>query len=1814
MSTTPEQIATALRASVKEAERLRRHNHELVEAVKEPIAIVGMACRYPGADSPEQLWELIDGGGESISKFPSDRGWDLERLYDPDPDSVKTCYAREGGFLADVADFDPGFFGISPYEARVMDPQQRLILEASWEALEVAGLDPHSLRKTRSGVFAGVLSQDYGLTDLGITAGMTTSIVSGRVAYTLGLEGPAVTVDTACSSSLVTLHLAAQALRGRECDLALAGGVTVMATPSGLIYSSRQRGLAPDGRCKSFAEAADGAGLSEGVGMLVLERLSDAQANRHEVLAVVRGSAVNQDGASNGLTAPNGPSQERVIRQALANAGLAPADIDMVEAHGTGTTLGDPIEAGALLATYGQEREEPLKLGSIKSNIGHTQAAAGVAGVIKAVMAMREGVMPKTLHVDKPSSKVDWQAGKVELLTEAHEWQANGRPRRAAVSSFGVSGTNAHVILEEAPAAVPIDEEVKPGEGASPATEPPLPSGPFPLLLSAKSEAALSAQAERLTEHLRQNPELEPLDLACSLATTRSAFEHRAVALATDRQAALEGLGAIATGEDHPAVCRARAGGAAKAPVFLFPGQGSQWQGMAAELLGASTTFERSLRTCDEALSEYLDWSVCDVLTDADGAPLMESVEVIQPVIFAVAVALAELWRSCGVHPAAVAGHSQGEIPAAYVAGAISLSDAVRLSVLRSQIMGKLASEGVMISVALSVEQLAARIASLQGRIEVAAENGPSSTILSADRRAADELLAQCAAEGVRTGEIQASLPSHSTWVEPLREEVLEALAPISPRSSEVPFYSTVTGEVLDTAELDAEYWYRNLRQPVRFEAVTRRLLEQGHRVLIEISSHPVFALALGQTVEDALPDAERASVLATLRRDQGGPDRFALSLAEAHAAGAEVHWESFFAGSGASAVKLPTYPFQRKRYWQSANGRGDVRSTGQSPAEHPLLSAIVDDPKGEGVTLTGRLSLQSHPWLADHAVSGTVLLPGTAFVEMALRAAEEVGCRSVEELTLQAPLTFSGQGAVRLQVSVSGAGEDGRREVEIFSTPEDEEEPEWTCHAQGVIGSESPLAPEPLRAWPPEGAEPLEVDGVYERLADFGFEYGQAFQGARAAWRKGGELFVEVALQAEQLREAERFGVHPALLDSAGHVGIDVALAGAGNGTEDRPSLPFAWRGASRFSAGAGALRVCARAEGDGGGVHAFDESGNPVFSVESVVLRKLDPNLLQAATTRLLPLYRLEWVEAALPDADDPSPELVLERVPEKEGSLPSTAHATALWALQRAQEWIAAPPSNDARLALLTKAAIAAAPDDDPDMNAASVWGLLRTAQSEHPDRFCLIDSDESEASRENLPAALALLADEPQIALRQGKALVPRLARADIEDDSSAAPADPERTILITGGTSGLGALIARHLAERHGARHLLLASRSGEGAEGAMELKEELERLGAEATIAACDVADRSQLEALLASIPAEHPLGTVIHSAAQLDDGVLDLLDGERLRAVMRPKVDASWHLHELTAELDLARFVLFSSAIGTFGGAGQANYAAANAFLDALAAHRRARGLPAVSLAWGGWNLRTEMVSSLSEADLTRMQRFGISALDLEVGLTLFDIASGSTEPLLVPVQLDNGALRRRASLGTLPAIFRGLVRFQGGVERRQESLAKRLAGVPESEREDLVLNLVRTHAAAVLGHATAESIEAKSAFSELGFDSLAAVEMRNRLNAATGLRLPPTLVFDHPTAASVAAHLLTEVEPQREPAAGEAIGREAEEAISRLAAAIPSIREDERARVAVGSRLRELLVELAGAARDENGGADLTAMSNEEMFELIDHELGTS
>ncbi|MEU5431275.1 SDR family NAD(P)-dependent oxidoreductase, partial [Streptomyces olivoreticuli] len=1987
-----EQLVEYLRRVTTELHDTKQRLRQVEDRRLEPVAVVGMACRLPGGvASPEDLWDLIGAGKDAIEDFPTDRGWDLEALYHPDPAHYGTSYVRHGGFVDGAGSFDADFFGISPREALAMDPQQRLMLETSWELFERSGIDPVTLKGSRTGVYAGVSSEDY-MSQLPYipegfeghaTTGSLTSVISGRVAYNYGLEGPAVTVDTACSASLVAIHLACQALRQRECDLALAGGVLVLSSPLMFTEFCRQRGLAPDGRCKPFAAAADGTGFSEGIGLILLERLSDARRNGHDVLAVIRGSAVNQDGASNGLTAPNDAAQENVIRAALENARLTPAEVDVVEAHGTGTRLGDPIEAGALLATYGRHRDRPLLLGSLKSNIGHTHATAGVAGVIKTVMAIRHGVVPATLHVEELSPHVDWDAGAVEVVTEPTLWPETGRPRRAGVSAFGISGTNAHVILEEAPEDTP-QEAPKPAPG--------LPAGSVvPWVVSGRTPEALREQARRLGVFLAGDTDASAAEVGWSLATTRSVFEHRAVVVGRDCAQAVAGLEALASGQASSGVVSGAAGAAGPGPVLVFPGQGSQWVGMGARLLDESPVFAARIAECEQALSSYVDWSLTGVVR-GDGGELTR-VEVVQPVLWAVMVSLAAVWADYGITPAAVVGHSQGEMAAACVAGALSLEDAARIVAVRSDALRKLAGHGAMASLAVGSGQAADLIEGHPG-VGIAAVNGPSSTVISGPAEHVAAVVTEAKARGLRARTIDVDYASHGPQVDEIAGLLTDRLSGIRPVRTDVAFHSTVTAGRIDTSALDTGYWVRNLRQPVRFADTVEGLLADGYRVFIEVSPHPVLNLGMEETIEQA---GVSAMVVPTLRRDHGDAAQLARAVAQVFTAGVDVDWRRWFpAGPTPRTVDLPTYAFQRQRYWladtvSTASAVDGVRAG----SGHALLPSAVSLADG-GVVLDGRISAKGAGWLGGHVVAGTVLVPGTALVEWVLRAADEAGCPTLEELTLQAPLVLPESGSLDVQVVVGAAGEQGRRDVRVYSRPE-RGAAVWACHAVGELSRESADRP-PRQAgqWPPPGSEPVDVTGFYERVAAAGYEYGPAFQGLRALWRHGADLLAEVELP-EQAGDAGGFGIHPALLDAALHPLLAQRDEDASGGGQ--VLLPFTWSGVSLWATEATTVRV--RLAGLRGGaeetvrVSVTDPAGGPVVDVAALRLRAADAQQVRAAAGPGTDgLYQLQWTPLSVPAADGPGAgddtgwaavgglDLGGDRYPDVGALVDAAASGTPAPGLVFAavdtgagdeldvtgrvlglvQEFLAAPRLDQARLVFVTRGAVDAAdPDDDtgapgdPDLAGAAVWGLVRSAQSENPGRLVLLDVDGplGPDTRDAVVGAVrgAVDADEPQIALRGGTALVPRWARAtgpaeltgppgerawrlvggssgtldavtavacdaalrplepgqvriavqaagvnfrdvlialgmypdpgalpgtegagvvtevgpgvtrlsvgdhvmgmldgafgpwavadartlapvpqgwdtrqaaaapaafltawyglvelarlragesvlihaatggvgmaavriarhlgaevfataspgkhgvleemgvdaahrassrdpgfeesirqstggrgvdvvlnsltgefidasmrllkdggrflemgktDIRDPELVAleypaisyeafdlvvdtgaerlggmldrlaelfasgdlsplpvtawplgrareafrfmsrarhtgklvldvpvPLDPDGTVLITGGTGTIGAAVAEHLARTGESTRLLLVSRSGPAADGAPELAARLEELGAEATFVAADVSEPGAVAGLIAGIDPAHPLTGVVHAAGVLDNALIESQSTESLARVWRAKAAAARQLHEKTHGVRLGMFVMFSSFASTLGTPGQANYAAANAYCDALARHRRAQGLTGLSVAWGLWETASGLTGTLSAADRARIDRYGIRPTGAARGCALLSAARAHGRPDLLALDLD--ARVPAASPSAVPVVLRAL------------------------------------------------------------------------------------------------------------------------------------------------------------------------------------------
>ncbi|MFE3553306.1 SDR family NAD(P)-dependent oxidoreductase [Streptomyces sp. NPDC059193] len=1759
----------------------------------EPLAIVGVGLRMPGgAHDLDSLWTVLAEGRDTVTTVPADR-FDIDAFYDADPDAEGRTYARHASFLDDVAHFDAAFFGISPREAEPMDPQHRLLLEAAWTSLEDAGIRPRELRDSRTGVFVGAGVGEYGkyrqggAPDTYTLTGTLPSFNAGRLSYHLGLQGPALSVDTACSSSLVALHLACEALRSDECELALAGGVQVLADPGAFIALSRSHALSPDGRSKTFSAEADGYGRGEGVGVLALMRLSDAQAQNRPVLGVIRATAINHDGASSGITAPNGTSQQKVIRAALASAGLAPADVDYVECHGTGTSLGDPIEVQALAAVYGEGRTpgRELGLGTAKSVIGHLESAAGVAGVCKMLASFRQDALPATLNSSPRNPNIAWEELPVRVVDSLTPWERDrSRPRRAGVSSFGLSGTNAHVVLEEPPAAAVPSAAAAPDAGASAG------SSSYPVVVSGRDEAALREQAGRLADWAGAHPEVPVADVAVTAARHRSQFESRASVVAADSAGLVEALRSLAEGASHDAVVTGSAARRGKV-VFVYPGQGSQWVGMGRALLAENETFRQTIDACDAALRPHTGWSVREVLAGEEGDhPPFDRVDVVQPALFAMGVGLSAVWRSLGVEPSAVVGHSQGEVVAAVVSGALSLEQGSQIVAQRSQAVLACAGQGGMALIERPVAEVEGFIAPYGDALSVAAVNTAGSTVISGQADAIVKIVAELSDQEVYARKINVDYASHNAQMDPLLPALSEGFTGILPQPADIAFYSTVTGCAADGAGLDGAYWCRNLREPVRFDRALNQLLDDGHGVFVEISAHPVLSMPLTDG------SAERGGiVVGSLSRRDGTPAQLLRNLGLLHVQGHDLDWDRVL-GAG-SLVPLPSYAFQREHFWLPvAQASGDAGSLGLEASRHPWLGAALELADADGHVFTGRLSLTDQPWLRDHTVFGSVIVPGTGLLELATAAAHEAGAVAVAELTLAEPLVI--EDAVRLQITV-GAPHHGRRPITLHSRP-DGPGRAWTRHASGELlldpaGPDAPGTPAApgtpdgfadLRAWPVAGAERVALDGFYDRFAAQGIDYGPAFRGLTELWRKGSTAYGLVRLPDPAA--GTEYNVHPALLDTALHV-----MKGATEG-QDEPEgalLPFEWTDVELFAAGSGELRVRIDVEQSAAGqsvqVWAADAAGSPVVRVGALHLRRATADQLRAArSTGARDLHRLAFqpvpaaatasgrrtadlvvggtgelatllgieavsgVEAlsARLAAGGPAPERVIV---DTTGRAPAMTPSEAVfrggeYTLALLQALLADERLAGTELVFVTRGSIGAVEGDPLDGLAyAPLWGLVRSARAEHPGQNLRLLDLGHDSTKDSVAAALAR-ADEPELALRDGRLLAARLVTADRPADAAAATAtgsgsgsgsgevrtlDPQGTVLITGGVGELGREVARHLVRRHGVRHLVLTSRRGAEAPGAAELIQQLTEEGAECVrVEACDVGRRDDVEKVLGLAEEGRPWTAVLHLAGILDDGVLLGQDAQRLAHVMEPKITGAVHLDEVTAGLglDLAAFVFFSSAAGTVGTAGQGIYGAANACLDAYAARRRSEGRPVTSLAWGLWHQAgVGMTSHLGTAELDRMRRQGIAPLSFEHGLDLLDAALAQPAGNFVPLQLDLRAAQGEVDQGRpAPALFRSLVRTR---PRRAEApaaasggpagLRERLLAVPEDQRADLVTELVLREVAAVLGLNSTGTLSPQEVLKGLGLDSLMAVELRRRLATESGVPLPATLAFDHPT-----------------------------------------------------------------------------------------------
>ncbi|MGW1167805.1 SDR family NAD(P)-dependent oxidoreductase [Streptomyces sp. NPDC002550] len=1785
----------------------------------EDIAVVGMACRYPGGvNTPERLWALVDEGRDAITDFPGNREWHTEDLYDP-------SFVRQGGFLHDADLFDADFFGIRPAEAISMDPQQRVLLQVAWEAIERAGIVPSSLKGSQTGVFVGLMPNEYGMplwkwqdeTAGFMGTGTSPSVASGRIAYLLGLEGPALTIDTACSSSGVAIHTAVRSLRSGETDLALAGGCTVLTGPGMFVDYAKKGALSPDGRCRTFSDTANGTVWAEGAGVLVLERLSAARRNGRRILGVIKGTAVNQDGASNGLTAPSGKAQVKVIRQALADARLTPGEVQLVEAHGTATKLGDPIEANAIQATYGADRgDEPVWIGSFKSNIGHSMAAAGVGGVIKCLSAMRAGTMPKTLHVEELNSHVDWSSS-VNVLRESRPWPtAQGGVRRCAVSSFGVSGTNSHVILES------WDEEPMVSANPADASD----GTTHALTLSAKTPAALRSHAARVAEHLISGTS-SVAATAQALATQREHYAHRAVAVAGGREHLAAALQAFADGTDSPAVVHDEAR-RIRRPVFVFPGQGSQWDAMAVRLLKDSDVFRLRVEEVAGAFKPYLDYDLLAVLAGEDRETNRERTDVVQPLTFTMMLGLASMWELAGVRPAAVIGHSQGEVAAACLAGALSLDAAARVVACRSRVLED-EGRGGMVAVALGVEEAVTATREAGAHLAVAATNGPAFTILSGDDEPGiRRLLDRCEDRDVYARRVPAKCASHSPVMAELEGRIMAGLDGLQACAEDVAFFSTVEGDRVRGQDLTAAYWYRNLREQVRFAETVTAMVSHGYDAFIEISPHPVLLTSLRQILEQAGSDAP---VCATLRRDQGSYERFLTAAAEAYVQGHDVGWAALHTGAwsgGPAPDGLPTYPFQGRRFWlpsqmetTAVSPPAAVRpSAGRTPIAaggHPFLTSVVETVDGTMV-MSGRLSVRSHPWLMDHRVEDTPLLPGTAFAELLLTAGRELDCPALDEMVLRDPLLLPVDGSqVDVQVTARRADAQGKRAVAVYSRPA--ADTEWRQHAEGLVSPELPR-PTPAGLTTEPGAGRLEADTLYARLRGMGYGYGDAFQGVRGGEHGDGWARSRVVLPDSARINHHGFALHPALSDAALHAAVacglieppaagDIAVPFVFNGVRvgDGDAADQCWAAARRVAPDTIALTLT-------------DDLGHMLLSIDSMVVRGLERPARQPDHVEAT-LYTTDWTEAegergverrlCVVGADGPlaaslrntahggitvatldEAVMVVRALPgdwQVVLSTPSTGpgtvtaadvHDTAAWALEAVQRWMLAEDlSERALLTFVTRNAVAVPGDEAHDLAASALWGMVRTAQTENPGHVRIIDVDDA-AVAEPDPVKAALRRSEAQLAVRAGRVLRPHLW----PHTSAGAPFPDcgDDTVVITGGTGTIGRALARHLVTQKSVRSVALLSRSGRQAPGITALTSELERLGASVRVLEADTADAERLRAALAQLRSERPLAGVVHAAGLLDDAIVPNMTPEQLHRVLASKVDSALNLDAATRADDLRFFTVFSSLYGVLGGPGQANYAAANTFLDHFAHWRRAQGRPANSVAWGLWDEATGMTGHLDEADLLRLRRNGVAPFTVAEGLALFDAALGSSTTAVIAARLAvsdatddatmdapflfsrlagrgatrTGGMRKPAPAPAAPPAptvtaappapsapaLRPPTRQTPAASAQPRAEADRptrpqeaatvldLLNSPEASHDQRVaglLTVVKESVAELLG-TEHRRVDAQQSFYEMGFDSLTSMELRVRLGRRLDIRLGATVVFDHPTPEALVSHIV--------------------------------------------------------------------------------------
>lgn len=1821
-----------------ELRKMRSEIDAIEQAHTEPIAIIGMGCRFPGgANNPEAYWRLLHDAVDAITKVPSER-WNVDASYDPDPDVPGKMYTQYGGFLNEVDKFDPQFFGISPREAVSIDPQQRLLLEVSWEALENAGQAPDHLNGSQTGVFVGLSMDDYSQLsfysgdrtriDAYNTLSILRSMAAGRLAYVLGLQGSTMQLDTACSSSLLAVHLACQSLRSGECDMALAGGVNLILSPEASIGLCKLKALAPDGRCKTFDAAADGYGRGEGCGIVVLKRLSDAIANGDNILAVIRGSAFNHDGSSNGLTAPNGSAQEALIRKALENANVEPAQIQYVETHGTGTSLGDPIEVLALGAVLGQGRSEGdrLAIGSVKTQLGHLESAAGVASLMKVVLSLQHATIPSHLHFKEPNPYIPWEKLPVVVPTEPTPWPSLEGRRLAGVSSFGMSGTNVHLILEQAP-------EIK---SVQPKVERPL----HLLSLSAKTEQALLSLASRYEAFLASHPKASLADVCFTAYTGRTHFEHR---LAVVAESTVQLQGALSAFAAHKTSGVSGELYNKKRPkiAFLFTGQGSQYIGMGRQLYETQPTFRKALERCDKILRPYLEQPLLSILYAEPGMSFsLDETAYTQPALFALEYALAELWKSWGIEPTAVMGHSLGEYVAACVAGVFSLEDALKLVVARARLMQALPRNGEMVTVFASVARVAAAIQPYAHQVSIAAINGPESVVISGHHQAVEAVIAALQAEGVNTVKLKVSHAFHSPLMQPMLAAFERVASEVTFSSPQINLISNVTGQLVAAEIGNTEYWVRHLRQSVRFAAGMETLHQQGYEVFVEIGPKPTL-LGMGRK---CLPEGVGVW-LPSLRQGQSDWQQLLQSLGELYVRGVPVNWSSFDRDYPRRRLVLPTYPFQRQRYWvdtpASDAHREQAFSQKYIKALHPVLGQRLRLPFSQEIRFETQFSPDSPPYLDDHRLYGTVVVPAATHISMVLSAVKEAfrteSC-IIEDLFLPNTLFCSDRSSQTVQL-VLMPQETGETSFQVISLQGEEEENEvtsWTTHGTGKVRLLSPgvasKAPESVDLEKVQARchQFLSGSEFYSIFRENGYAWGSSFQWIEKIWHREGEALCQMELP-QLPDEVSDYQLYPGLIDSCLQLlnscwSVEAMVQALG----DYIYIPFSiasFKFYGRPAPGSQLWCHAQRREQDKsnnqsliGDIRLFDRNGQVIAEVigfeariarREVLLRGIQKDLgdwlyeiawqpkarehnhqrrsteepgswlifaekggigvklaklLQERGERCVlvspgPAYKMDEAEhyyinplepldfqrllqESLGDNQPPYRGVVhlwgLEGTLGKETTLASLQNTQVTGCgsvLHLVQALAKAGWSKFPRLWLVTRGAQPVEPmPASLELAQAPLWGLGRVIALEHSELSCVrLDLEPSGDVNEvqDLFEELWLQDKEDEVAFRQGVRKVARLVRRTSQAPVNQLLVHGDSSYLIAGGLGALGLKVAHWMVEQ-GARHLVLTGRSG-ASSATQEAVSQLEQAGAKVLVIKADVSNPEDVARVLEEVKASQPpLRGIVHAAGVLDDGVLLQQTWDRFAQVMAPKVKGAWNLHALTKDMPLDFFVCFSSVASLLGSPSQGNYAAANAFMDALAYHRRVLGLPGLSINWGPW-AETGMAAKLGSRNKHRIADSGFSTITPEQGLQVLGELLGQRAAQVGVVPVNWSRFLQQFRLGGEPPLVSDLApktQQQGKGEQLQAlqfELLGQLEQASASDRENLLIAYIQGEVAKVLRFEPSHRPNPQQGFFDMGMDSLMSVELKNRLEASLGNSLPSTLTFEYPTIETLAQYLLS-------------------------------------------------------------------------------------